>query len=73
MREYAGVFTAELCSLLGDQVAAVAIAVLLYERSGSPLLAALGYATVYLPWAVGGPLLSVLGRPAAGPPGAGRL
>jgi predicted MFS family arabinose efflux permease len=60
VREYAGVFTAELCSLLGDQIAAVAVAVLLYERSGSPLLAALGYATVYLPWAVGGPLLSVL-------------
>jgi predicted MFS family arabinose efflux permease len=59
-REYAGLFTAELLSLLGDQVAAVAIAVLLYERSGSPLLAAMGYATAYLPWAIGGPLLSVL-------------
>lgn len=58
--EYAGVLTAELLSLLGDQVAAVAIAVLLYERSGSPLLAALGYATVFVPWAVGGPVLSVL-------------
>jgi predicted MFS family arabinose efflux permease len=60
VREYAGMFTAELLSLLGDQVAAVAVAVLLYQRSGSPLLAALGYATIYLPWAVGGPLLSVL-------------
>jgi MFS family permease len=36
----------------------VAIAVLLYERSGSPLLAALGYATAYLPWLLGGPLLA---------------
>jgi MFS family permease len=60
VREYAGMFTAELCSLVGDQIAAVAVSVLLYQRSGSPLLAALGYATVYLPWAVGGPLLSVL-------------
>jgi predicted MFS family arabinose efflux permease len=60
VREYAGLFTAELFSLLGDQIAAVAVAVLLYERSGSPLLAAMGYATVYLPWAIGGPLLSVL-------------
>lgn len=59
-REYRGIFTAELFSLLGDQVAAVAIAVLLYQRSGSPLLAALGYATAFVPWAVGGPLLSVL-------------
>src|SRR4051794_36148949 len=40
VREYRGMFTAELFSLLGDQVAAVAVAVLLYERSGSPLLAA---------------------------------
>jgi predicted MFS family arabinose efflux permease len=60
VREYAGMFTAELFSLLGDQVAAVAVAVLLYQRSGSPLLAALGYATAFVPWAVGGPLLSVL-------------
>lgn len=60
VREYRGMFTAELFSLVGDQVAAVAVAVLLYERSGSPLLAALGYATAFVPWAVGGPLLSVL-------------
>jgi MFS family permease len=56
--EFRAVFLADLISLLGDQIAAVAVAVLLYERSGSPLLAALGYATAYLPWLLGGPLLA---------------
>ena len=58
VREFRAVFLADLFSLLGDQIAAVAIAVLLYERSGSPLLAALGYATAYVPWLLGGPLLA---------------
>lgn len=56
--EFRAVFLADLVSLIGDQIAAVAIAVLLYERSGSPLVAALGYATAYLPWLLGGPLLA---------------
>jgi MFS family permease len=56
--EFRAVFLADLVSLLGDQIAAVAVAVLLYERTGSPLLAALGYATAYLPWLLGGPLLA---------------
>ena len=56
--EFRAVFLADLISLLGDQIAAVAVAVLLYQRSGSPLLAALGYATAYLPWLLGGPLLA---------------
>jgi MFS family permease len=55
---FRAVFLADLLSLLGDQIAAVAVAVLLYQRSGSPLLAALGYATAYLPWLLGGPLLA---------------
>ena len=59
-QEFRALFAADAVSLLGDQVAAVALAVLLYQSSGSALVAALGYATAYLPWAVGGPLLSVL-------------
>ena len=58
VREFRTVFLADLCSLSGDQIAAVAIAVLLYQRSGSALLAALGYATAYLPWLLGGPMLA---------------
>jgi MFS family permease len=59
LREYRAMFWAELCSFAGDQVAAVALAVLLYERSGSPFIAALGYASAFLPWAFGGPILAV--------------
>ncbi len=59
LREYRAMFWAELFSFAGDQVAAVALAVLLYERSGSPFIAALGYASAFLPWAIGGPLLAV--------------
>src|SRR5690348_3215379 len=58
VREYRAVFLADVLSLLGDQIAAVALAVLLYAGSGSPLLAALGYATAYVPWLLGGPVLA---------------
>jgi MFS family permease len=60
VREYRAIFLAQVASLLGDQAAAVALAVLLYQRTGSALVAALGYATAYLPWTVGGLLLSPL-------------
>ncbi|MFZ0161373.1 MAG: MFS transporter [Kineosporiaceae bacterium] len=58
--EYRALFTSDATSLLGDQVAAVALAVLLYQRSGSALIAALGYSAAFLPWAIGGPVLSAL-------------
>jgi MFS family permease len=58
VREFRYLFCADLVSLLGDQVAAVGLAFLLYQSSGSALLAALGYATAYLPWTIGGPLLA---------------
>lgn len=60
VREFRALFASDAASLLGDQIAAVALAVLLYDRSGSALLAALGYSTAFLPWAIGGPLLSTL-------------
>jgi MFS family permease len=58
--EFRAMFTAQVASLLGDQAAAVALAVLLYQRTGSALVAALGYATAYLPWTVGGIVLAPL-------------
>ena len=64
--EFRTVFAADLCSLAGDQIAAVAIAVLLYQRSGSALLAALGYATAYVPWLLGGPVLAAWAERFAG-------
>jgi MFS family permease len=56
--EYRTLFWTDLLSLIGDQIAAVAVAILLYDTSGSPLLAALGYASSYLPWLIGGPVLA---------------
>jgi MFS family permease len=51
---------AQVISYAGDQFAQVAIAILVYHRTGSPLLTALAYALTYLPPIAGGPLLSGL-------------
>lgn len=58
--EFRALFCAQAFSILGDQLARVALSVLVFHRSGSPLLTALTYALTYLPWALGGPLLSTL-------------
>ena len=58
--EYRALWIAQVASLLGDQAAKVALAILVLTRSDSPLLAALAYAVGYLPWIVGGPVLSPL-------------
>lgn len=60
VREYRALVAADVFSLLGDQLAAVALAVLIYQRTGSALLAALGYATTYAPWLLGGPMLAAI-------------
>ncbi|RBY81852.1 MFS transporter [Blastococcus sp. TF02A-26] len=49
-----------LLSTIGDQLARVALTVLVYERTDSPLLSAITFAISYLPWLVGGPLLATL-------------
>ncbi|GIE28174.1 MFS transporter [Actinoplanes italicus] len=59
VREYRHLFAANLLSLIGDQLTAVALSFLVYARSGSPLLAALTFAGSYATWVIGGPLLSV--------------
>jgi MFS family permease len=58
--EFRALYAAHVTSLLGDQAAKVALAILVLDRSDSPLLAALAYAVGYLPWIVGGPVLSPL-------------
>jgi MFS family permease len=60
IREFRTLWWAQLVSYLGDQIAQVAIAVLVYARTGSPLLTALAYALTYLPPILGGPLLAAL-------------
>ncbi|MFN8073895.1 MAG: MFS transporter [Kineosporiaceae bacterium] len=56
--EFRALFGADLVSLLGDMLATVVVTYLLFERTGSPLIASLGLAIDYVPWLVGGPLLS---------------
>jgi MFS family permease len=58
--EFRGLWAAQLLSLLGDQLARVALTVLVYDRTGSALLTGLVYAVTMLPWLIGGPLLSGL-------------
>ena len=59
-REFRGLTLAQFTSECGDQIAAIAISLLVYGRSNSPLLAAATYAVTYVPWVVGSMLLSPL-------------
>ncbi|MFC5747705.1 MFS transporter [Actinomadura rugatobispora] len=58
--EFRALWLAQALSFVGDQLAQVALAVLVYERTNSPLLTALTYALTYIPPIVGGPVLSGL-------------
>ena len=60
IREFRSLWVAQVLSYAGDQFAQVAIAILVYHRTGSPFLTALTYALTYLPPIAGGPLLSSL-------------
>lgn len=51
---------AQLVSVLGDQLARVALAVVVFDRTGSALLSGAAAAATYLPWVVGGPVLVTL-------------
>lgn len=56
--EFRALFSAYLLSLVGDQLAKVALSILVFQRTNSALLAAVTFAVGYLPWLIGGPLLS---------------
>ncbi|MFI1213048.1 MFS transporter [Streptomyces sp. NPDC020802] len=56
--EFRAVFAAHALSLLGVVVSEIALTVLVYELTGSPLLSALAFAVGFLPYLVGGTLLS---------------
>ena len=63
IREFRALWWAQVVSYLGDQIAQVAIAVLVYTKTGSPGLTALAYALTYLPPILGAPLLAGLMDP----------
>jgi MFS family permease len=60
VREFRTLWTAYALSVAGDQLAAVALTVLVFNRTGSPAWAALTYALTFLPDLLGGPLLAGL-------------
>ncbi|MEO3827980.1 MFS transporter [Actinomadura sp. B10D3] len=58
--EFRALWLAQALSFVGDQLAQVALAVLVYDHTRSTLLTALVYALTYIPPIVGGPVLSGL-------------
>src|SRR5258708_39668157 len=54
---FRSIFVADIVSMLGTVVAAVALTVLVYERTRSPALAAVVMALSFVPYLVGGVLL----------------
>ena len=60
VREFRPLFGTFLLSTAGDELARVALTVLVYQRTDSPLLSAMTFAIGHLPWLLGGPLLSAL-------------
>jgi len=58
--EFRALFAAQALSVAGDQLARVALAFLVFDRTGSAALTALTYALTFLPDLIGGPLLSGL-------------
>jgi predicted MFS family arabinose efflux permease len=60
VREFRALWAAELLSQLGDQLARVSLAVLVYHRTSSALLTGLTYALTYVPSLLGGLLLGGL-------------
>ena len=58
--EFRSIWLAQALSYIGDQLAQVALAVLVYNNTHSALKTAIAYALTYLPPILGGPVLSVL-------------
>jgi predicted MFS family arabinose efflux permease len=58
--EFRALWAAEAQSMAGDQLARVALSILVFDRTGSPSLSALVYALTFLPAIVGAALLAGL-------------
>jgi MFS family permease len=54
VREFRALWASSVLSVLGDRLALVALTILVYDRTRSPLLAAIAYAAGYVPWVIGG-------------------
>ena len=60
VREFRALWASQILSVGGDRLALVALTILIYDRTRSPLLAAVAYAAGYVPYVVGGLFLSGL-------------
>lgn len=59
-REFRAIFSGQSLSITGSSVAAVALTILVYRRTGSPFLSALTFSLGFLPYVLGGGLLAGL-------------
>jgi MFS family permease len=59
-REFAALIFSQGLSTLGDQLARIAVAILVFERTGSDLAASATFAISYLTYLLGGPVLSAI-------------
>lgn len=58
--EYRAVFSASVLSWIGDYLCRAAVALLIFDRTGSALASAAAFAVGYLPWLTAGPLLAAV-------------
>jgi MFS family permease len=58
--EFRALWFAQILSVAGDRLALVATSLLVYSHTHSAVLTAVTYASIYLPWLLGGPFLSGL-------------
>jgi MFS family permease len=59
-REFAAILFSQALSTAGDQLARIAVALVVFDRTGSGLAASTTYAVSYLTYLAGGPFLSAL-------------
>src|SRR5579862_2141287 len=59
-REFRALFTGQAISITGTSVAAVALTILVYRKTGSPFLSSLTFALGFAPYLLSGGLLSGL-------------
>ena len=58
VREFRALWFSEVLSVTGDRLALVALTLLVFQHTRSPLLTAMAYAAGYLPWVIGGLFLA---------------
>lgn len=59
--EFRALWASQTLSEVGDRLALVALTLLVYDRTHSPLLSAVAYSAGYVPWVIGGLALCGLG------------